>query len=118
MKDKIICLCGSTRFKELFERVARQLAFCGIITFGIEGTYAQKETDDIAKRLILSNEKTLCKLHKRKIRLSNAIFVIDRDGYFGSHTASEIRLAKHLGKKVFFYSNNDLFKIVTGKVKI
>jgi len=42
----------------------------------------------------------LDEMHKRKIDLSDEIFVINKNGYIGSSTSSEIEYATKLGKKV------------------
>ena len=39
-------------------------------------------------------------MHKRKIDLADSIFVINRDGYIGESTASEIAYAQASGKPV------------------
>ena len=39
-------------------------------------------------------------MHKRKIDLADEIFVINKNGYIGSSTASEIAYAIKTGKKV------------------
>lgn len=40
-------------------------------------------------------------IHKRKIEISDAIFVINKDGYIGESTRSEINWAIRLGKKIY-----------------
>ena len=42
----------------------------------------------------------LDEIHKRKIDMSDEIFVINKGGYIGSATKSEIEYALKLGKKV------------------
>ena len=39
-------------------------------------------------------------MHKRKIDMADEIFVINKDGYIGSSTKSEIEYAHKTGKKV------------------
>ena len=39
-------------------------------------------------------------IHKRKIDMSDEIFVINKDGYIGSSTASEIEYAKTKGMPI------------------
>ena len=41
-------------------------------------------------------------MHKRKIDMADAIFVINQDGYIGDSTASEIAYAVRTGKKVHY----------------
>ncbi len=42
--------------------------------------------------------------HKEGIRLSDAIFVVDIDGYIDNATKDEIELAEALGKQIIYYS--------------
>ena len=48
------------------------------------------------KRLTLDN------MHKRKIDMADAIYVINVGGYIGESTRSEIEYALRNGKKVFY----------------
>jgi hypothetical protein len=41
-------------------------------------------------------------IHKRKIDMADAIYVINKDGYIGSSTKSEIAYAKEHGKGVYY----------------
>ena len=45
------------------------------------------------------------KMHKVKIKLLDAILVVDVNGYIGSSTKSEIEFAKELGKDIIYYSD-------------
>ena len=42
--------------------------------------------------------------HYRKIELSDAIYVVDIQGYIGNQVSKEIAFAKSKGKKVIFHS--------------
>ena len=41
-------------------------------------------------------------MHKRKIDMADAIFIINVGGYIGSSTRSEIEYAKAYGKEVLY----------------
>jgi len=41
-------------------------------------------------------------MHKRKIDMADSIFVINKDGYIGSSTRSEIEYALSTGKEVHY----------------
>ena len=43
-------------------------------------------------------------MHKRKIDMSDEVFIIDVDGYIGASTQSEIEYAKHTGKIIHYLS--------------
>ena len=47
----------------------------------------------------------LDKMHKEKIKLSNAILVVNVNGYIGSSTKSEIEFAKSLNKEIIYYTD-------------
>lgn len=46
-------------------------------------------------------------MHKRKIDMADAIYVINKDGYIGASTRSEIQYALRLGKQII-YMEDDL----------
>ena len=46
----------------------------------------------------------LDKMHKEKIKLSDAILVVNVNNYIGSSTKSEIEYAKSLNKEILYYT--------------
>jgi len=101
-KPKIICLCGSTRFKREYEWANKALTLLGIIILSV-GMFGHADGD-------YPNDKTkamLDELHLRKIDLSDAIVVINRDGYIGESTMREIEYAHRLDKAVYYYYGVD-----------
>lgn len=88
---KIITLCGSTKFKDEFLEVQERLTLEGniVISVGLfghaDGKYNTVITDEV--------KEMLDDLHKRRIDLSDEIYVINKDGYIGSSTKSEIEYA-------------------------
>lgn len=96
MAIKVITLCGSTKFKEDFERVNRELTLAGniVISVGCFGHSGDVFSDE--------QKEMLDEIHKRKIDLSDAIYVINKNGYIGTSTANEIEYAKVHGKEVIF----------------
>ena len=97
----VITLCGSTRFKEDFERINKQLTLAGniVISVGCFGHAGDSFTED--QKIMLDD------MHKRKIDMADAIYVINKDGYIGSSTRSEIQYALRTGKRVI-YMEDDL----------
>ncbi len=95
-KYKVITLCGSTKFKDDFIREQKRLSLEGniIISVGMFGHSGDNEvwTEDI--------KAMLDDMHKRKIDMSDEIFVINKGGYIGQSTRSEIEYATKTGKKV------------------
>lgn len=49
-----------------------------------------------------NTKEMLDDMHKRKIDMADEIFVINKGGYIGSSTKSEIEYAKKTGKKVLY----------------
>ena len=98
---EVITLCGSTRFKEDFERVNRELTLLGniVISVGCFGHAGDTFTEE--QKVMLDD------IHKRKIDMADAIYVINKDGYIGASTRSEIQYALRLGKQII-YMEDDL----------
>ena len=44
-------------------------------------------------------------MHKERIRISDAILVVDIDHYIGSSTQGEIEFARALGKEIIYYTD-------------
>ena len=59
----------------------------------------------IAEEITEDIKKMLDDMHKRRIDMTDEIFVINKNGYVGSSTKSEIEYAKKLGKKINFMEN-------------
>ena len=98
-KYNVITLCGSTRFKEDFERVNRELTLAGniVISVGCFGHAGDAFTDE--EKVMLDD------IHKRKIDMADAIYVINKNGYIGESTKSEIKYALEHGKQVMLMEN-------------
>ena len=47
----------------------------------------------------------LDKMHRERIKLSDAILVVNVNGYIGSSTKNEIEYAKSLNKEVIYYTD-------------
>lgn len=96
----IVCLCGSTRFREGFEAANKNETILGHIVLSV-GTFPHAETSLSPEEFLGRDVKIgLDELHKRKIDLADEILVINVDGYIGSSTRSEIDYALATGKPV------------------
>lgn len=71
-----------------------------VISVGMVG---YNEDEEVNKEGI---KEMLDDMHKRKIDMANKIFVINKNGYIGSSTKSEIEYAIKKGKKVYYMENN------------
>ena len=94
---KIICLCGSTKFKDEFIAANKRLTKQGYIVLSV-GWFGHSEDSEPT-----DEEKVkLDTLHKRKIDLADLVFVLNVGGYLGKSTISEIEYAYIMGKPVEF----------------
>ena len=101
----IITLCGSTRFKRAFEEAAKQLTLAGfiVISVGLFGHSGDEEVwEGMDEGTLTRTKAMLDDMHRRKIDLAEAIFVVNEGGYIGESTASEIAYAARTGKNIYF----------------
>ena len=95
---KTVTLCGSMRF----EKEMRRLAFALEIGRGwnvLQCVYntENREIDEPARA-------RLDAAHRRRIELSDAIYVVDIGGYVGETTRREMAYARQLGKEIIRHS--------------
>ena len=105
---KVITLCGSTRFKDEFLKVQKDLTLKGniVISVGLFGHSGDSEVwENMDEGTLTTTKEMLDDMHKRKIDMSDEIFVINVNGYIGESTKSEIEYAKSLGKVVNYLEN-------------
>ena len=102
---KVITVCGSCKFKKEIKEITEKMALKGncMIT-PIDLTRKDKNTYTEEEIMILG------KMHKEKIKLSDAILVVNVNDYIGNSTKSEIEYAKSLNKEILYYT--DLIKLI------
>lgn len=100
----VVCLCGSTRFYEQFQKANFEETMAGKIVLSV-GFYPhggaesnQLHGGDVG--VTAEQKVALDVLHKRKIDLAEEIYVINVNGYVGESTASEIAYALANGKDI------------------
>jgi hypothetical protein len=95
-KYKIITLCGSTKFRDAFIEEQKRLTLEGniVISVGLFGHSGDEEVWSDDTKAMLDD------MHKRKIDLADEIFVVNRGGYIGQSTQSEIEYAIETKKTV------------------
>ena len=96
MKYPVITLCGSTRFKEDFERVNREFTLKGFVVISV-GCFGHSGDTVTEEAKVMLDE-----IHKQKIDMADAIYVINRDNYIGESTRSEIEYAKKHDKAIMY----------------
>ncbi len=89
-------LCGSLRFWDKIQELSERLELeRGYVVLGI--------VPHVLDRNLTEHEKELLgELHRAKIDLADAIFVVNVDGYIGDSVRSEIAYAKAKGKEVLY----------------
>lgn len=93
---KVITLCGSTKFKDEFMRMQKELTLEGNIVISV-GLFGHSGDEEVWAE---GTKEILDEMHKKKIYMADEIFVINVDGYIGSSTKSEIEYAEVHNKKV------------------
>ena len=91
---KIICLCGSTRFKEAFDNANYEETMAGHIVLSV-GFFMHASGNKHGEHIGATPEQkvALDELHKRKIDLCDEVYVLNVGGYIGESTRSEIDYA-------------------------
>lgn len=102
---KVITLCGSTKFKDDFLREQKRLTLAGniVISVGLFGHSGDNEVwEQMDEGTLTKTKAMLDDIHKRKIDMADEIFVINKGGYVGASTKSEIEYAIAHHKNVEF----------------
>ena len=105
---KVVTLCGSTKFKDEFLKVQKDLTLKGniVISVGLFGHSGDNEVwENMDEGTLTKTKEMLDDMHKRKIDMADEIFVINVDGYIGESTKSEIEYAKANGKAISYLEN-------------
>ena len=91
---KIVTICGSMKFKKKMMEVAEDLELNHgyVVIQCVYGSDSRKYTE--------VELELFGKLHYKKIDISDAIYVVNVDGYVGDSVKREIDYAKSLGKTI------------------
>lgn len=100
MRVKVIAICGSLKFEADIKYWAEKLTLEGNCVLSI--IYPTK-TD--VNNYTAEQRESFSKAHRKRIDLSDAIFVVNKNGYIGNSTQSEIEYAQKQGKEVIFLEN-------------
>ncbi len=104
----VVCLCGSTRFHEVFKEANYRETLRGKIVLSV-GVYVNAPDH--------SNEYTQCtpkqkaqldELHLRQIDLADEVLVLNVDGYVGDGTRREIEYALEHGKVLLWWEEDKI----------
>ena len=96
---KVITLCGSLKFQKDMMIVAEKMA--------LEGNCILTPIYPILKTCERTEEQLekLRKEHFKRIELSDAILVINKNNYIGNSTRLEIEYATKLEKEIMYYTD-------------
>ena len=95
---KTVTICGSMRFADEMKSIALQLEKnynMNVIQCIYNPQGVHLSDDDI---------EVITMAHYRKIELSNAIYVVNIDGYIGESVKKEIEYAKSKEKEVIYHT--------------
>lgn len=95
---KIITVCGSFKYKEAMMKTSEQLCLEGNCVLSPSYPISNKKYSDEDKEI-------LGKIHLERIKICDAIVVINVDNYIGEATMKEIDFAKSLGKEIIYYND-------------
>ena len=95
---KTVTICGSMKFETEMQRIAFLLETKHNMNI-LQCVYNVDNLD-----ITPMEQVSLENAHYRKIELSDAIYVVDIQGYIGNQVSKEIAFAKSKGKKVIFHS--------------
>ena len=98
---KVITVCGSLKFYQQMIEVAEKYELEGTCMLVPIYNPSRPSKDDFSSEEALM----LDKMHQEKIKLSDAILVVNVDGYIGNSTKKEIEFAKSLGKEIIYLNN-------------
>lgn len=98
-RPRIVCLCGSTRFKQAFLDANLRETLAGRIVLSV-GCFMHADSEPITPE----QKQALDVLHKQKIDLADEVLILDVDGYIGDSTRSELTYAEVQGKRVRWWS--------------
>lgn len=94
-KRKVITFCGSSRFRKLFHKLASEYTLMGWIVLMPHCYYENDSRPDLKDLLI--------DIHRDMIRISDAVLIVNKNGYIGKSTEEEIKFAKALCKEIKYY---------------
>ena len=95
---KTVTICGSMKFEKEMQRIAFLLE----TKHDLNVLQCVYNTDNLE---ISEKERSFLEnAHFRKIELSDAIYVVDIEGYIGNQVSKEIEFAKSKGKEIILHS--------------
>jgi len=104
---KSVVFCGSRRFKTEIREFTKQLQKLGVIVYA---PYLHEGKDEWEKLSVDYKKFTALGLthdHFYKIKIADAVFVYNKEGYSGNSVTLEIGFAVALGKPIYALNNDE-----------
>ena len=98
---KIITVCGSMKFIQEMMKISEKIELQGNVVLMPIYNPSRPNKESFTKEEILM----LDKMHRERIKLSDAILVVNVNDYIGDSTKSEIEFAKSLNKEIIYYTD-------------
>lgn len=101
-RPTIVCLCGSTRFSEAFQKANLLETLDGkiVLTIGCDMRSDSIIFRDHGEEVLKEIKAKLDELHLRKIDLADEVLILNVGGYIGESTKREIEYAKQHHKVI------------------
>ena len=96
---KIITVCGSMKFVKEMMEITEKLELQGNCMLVPIYNPNKQNKDNFTEEEALM----LDKMHKERIKISDAILVVNVDSYIGNSTKKEIEFAESLNKEIIYY---------------
>lgn len=97
MSVKVITICGSMRYSKQMMKIAEDLE----LKEGYAVIQCVYNVDGLKYEGL--DASILDKIHRKKIDISDAIYVVNINGYIGNSTKNEIKYAKNKGKGIIYH---------------
>lgn len=97
MEVKVITICGSMRYSKEMMKISEELE----LKNGYAVIQCVYNVDGLKYEGV--DAGTLDKIHRKKIDISDAIYVVNIGGYIGNSTKNEIEYAINNAKEVIYH---------------
>lgn len=95
--SKIVTVCGSIKYKEEILKINTELSLQNYIVF-LDSVL----TEELNNTIHSEERPLLLELMKDKIKMSDTIYVVNKDGYIDDKTKAEIEYAKEHNKEIIY----------------
>lgn len=108
-RPTIVCLCGSTRFSEAYQKANLLETLEGkiVLTIGCDMRSDSLIFRDHGEEALKEIKAKLDELHLRKIDLADEILVLNVGGYIGESTYREIEYARKQRKAIRYLEEDE-----------